>query len=424
MASITFEELIAPDDRSLRFTPLGLSTGGVMRPEDCLEHHQATIEQAILVTDVPEPVRRNFERFRTVHTYGVLLYDLFTVVDDFCVFVLEQALGHRLIEHFTGELPLTDPQGGVHRLKVEWFEEIHDAMYEKGGSHHRGKWSLPVTGNRRSFHFTGGFANLIKWARMEGLLRGQGNRQVEKALLDGRNRAAHPTGHHLVGPVDSAPTIRDIAEIINHLWGATTDNGRLYPSPRKREILAISWTQPERSWATTLAHNLSLSDDEGATYLLVRGILQDEHLLEFSTDFERTLFPTELLWGPGALPAALDWLEKEEPQPDLIDHLDRPFLVEVKDGQPQNPRRPEAAAALPQDSDSDWYLLLADYPLAAFHHVRTMVSDPEHRKMVCFDCNTETLAVGKLGEVMREVEDNYGLPGPAPLRGVEVPGRW
>lgn len=424
METITFEELISPDDRSLRFTPLGFSTGGVMSPEDCLEHHQATIEEANLVSDVPEPVRRNFERFRAVHTYGVLLYDLFTVVDDFCVFVLEQALGHRCLEHFEGELPLTNADGDVVPLKVEWFEEIYDAMYEKGGSHYRGKWFLPVSGAKDLFHFTGGFRNLVRWARAEGLLRGQGNRQVEKALLEGRNRAAHPTGHHLVGPVDSAPTIRDVAEIINHLWGATTEKGRLYPPPRERDILAISWTQPDMSWSTTLAHNLSRKDDDGATYLLVRGVFHDEHLLEFATDFETTMFPTELLWGPGPLPAAVDWLDEEEPEPDAKDHFDRPFLIEVKDGVPQRPRRPEIAAALSSESESEWYFVLADFPQNAFHHVRTMRSDPQHRKEACLDCNTTTVAVGNLVEVMEKVEESYGSIEPAPIMRVEVPRRW
>lgn len=426
MELISFEQLVSPDERSLRFTPLGFSTGGVMTPEECLMHHQATIEDANLVAEVPEPVRRNFERFRTVHSHGVLLYDLFTLVDDFCVLVLEQALGHRLIEHFSGELPLMNARGDVHPLKVAWFEEIHAAMYAKGGSHYRGKWSLPGAGNGDPFHFTGGFRNLIKWARTEGLLRGQVNRQIEQSLLDRRNRAAHPTGHHLVGPVDSAPTIRDTAEIINHLWGSDTENGRLYPTPRERDVLAISWTKSQDSWSTTLAHNLSANDDDGSTYLLVRGSFQDEHLLAFASDFETTLFPTELLWGPGTLAAAVDWLKDERPQPDRIGHLDRPFLVEVKEGQTQKPRSPESAAALPRDPDSNshWHLLLADYPHAALHHVRTMVSDPEHREKVCLACNTETLAAGKFSEVMKEVEDRYGSLVPAPPKGIEVPRRW
>lgn len=426
MEAITFEELITSDDRSLRFTPLGFSTGGVMTPEHCVEHHQATIQDANLTAEVPEPIRRNFERFRAVHTYGVLLYDLFTVVDDFCVFVLEQALGHRLLEHFGGQLPLTNAHGDVHPLKIHWFDEIHEAMYEKGGSHFRGRWFLPINGGRDSFHFTGSFRNLFKWARAEGFLRGQGNRQVERALLDRRNRAAHPTGHHLVGPVNSAPTIRDIAEIINHLWGTTTENGRLYPSPRKRDILAICWNQPEMSWSTMLAHNLSHKDEEGATYLLVRGVLQDEHLLDFATDFETTMFPTELLWGPSALSDAIDWLEKEDPEPDVKDHLDRPFLIEVKDGVPQRPRRPEVAASLlgESESESEWYLVLADYPQNAFHHVRTMTSTLEHREKVCFECNTTTVTVGNLVEVMEKLQESYGSVEPIQIKGVQVPTRW
>jgi hypothetical protein len=421
---MSLDDLISPDERSSRFTPLGFSTGGVMRPEDALEHHQTSIKGADLNSAVPEAVRRNFERFRLVHTYGVLLYDLFTIVDDFCGFVFEQALGHRLLEHFDGELPLADSEGTVHPLKVEWFEQVHDAMRDPAGTYYRKVWSLPTGVGKDPFRFTGGFRNLVRWARAEGLLRGQSNRHVEKALIDGRNRAAHPTGHHVVSPVDSASTIRDIAEIINHLWGVSTRGGRLYPYPKVREVLAVSWTEVDNSWSMTLAHNLFRDEDEGDTYLLVRGIFQDERLLEFATDFERTMFPTEWLWGPGSLREAVDWLEREQPSADRIDHLDLSFFVELKEGQPQLPRRPAIAAGLPQDSDSEWYLLLADYPLAAFNHVRAMIAEPEHGNDVCLDCATETLAVGNLSKVLETFEERYGPLTPAPLMGIEVPSRW
>jgi hypothetical protein len=424
MHTITFEELITPDERSLLFTPMGLSPGGAMRAEDALEHHQATISRADLIPDIPEPVQRNFERFRAVHTYGVLLYDLFTIVDDFSVFVLEQALGHRLLERYDGELPLTDPQGNVHPLEAEWFEQVHEQMHDEDGIYFRKPWWLPGTVGKDRFRFTGNLTNLLKWARWEGFLRGQANRQAERAFVDQRNRAAHPTGHHLVGPVDSAPTIRDLAEIINHLWGATTEGGRLYPPPRRRDILAISWTSPERSWSTTLAHNLSPTDDDDATYLLVRGDFRDERLFEFATDFEETLFPTDWLWGPGPLQEALAWLEWEKPSPDHVDPLDRPFLVEVREGTPQRPRRPEALVSLSVESESDWFLLLADIPLTAFNHVRNVLSSPKHSKTVCADCNTETIAIGKLEDVMQDVEQRYGRPQPIPMRGIAVPRRW
>lgn len=424
MRIITFEEVVRPDERALVFAPIDESTRGKMSAENALAYHQARIEKADLVANVPEPVRRNFERFRMVHTYGVVLYDLFTIVDDFSVFALEQALGHRLLEHYQGELPLVDSNDEVQPLRAEWFEQVHQQMRDRNGHYYRRHWRLPGTSSEDDFRFTGTLTNLLAWARWRGYLRGQRNRQVENALVNRRNRAAHPTGHHLVAPVDSAPTIRDLAEIINHLWGATTPEGRLYPPPIQRDVIAIWWAETESSLSMTLASNLSEAYDDQASYMLVRGVFHDGGLFEFSTDFATTTFPSEWLWGPGSLHDALGWLRDEQPSPDLVDPLDQPFLVEIKEGRAQRPRRPDVAASLVGKSESDWHLLLADFPRAAFHHVRTVLSDPNHATDVCPACSTETITVGRLCEVLEAVEGRYGAVDAASLKGIEVPKRW
>jgi hypothetical protein len=43
-------------------------------------------------------------------------------------------------------------------------------------------------------------------------------------------------------PNHSSQAIRDLAEIINRLWGSRTPGGRLYPAPIKREALVIGWS--------------------------------------------------------------------------------------------------------------------------------------------------------------------------------------
>jgi hypothetical protein len=42
----TFAELTTPDERSLRFTPLGLATGGKLSPENAAEFQQPCIAAA------------------------------------------------------------------------------------------------------------------------------------------------------------------------------------------------------------------------------------------------------------------------------------------------------------------------------------------------------------------------------------------
>jgi hypothetical protein len=75
----SFADLITPDERTLRFTPLGLSTAGTLKPEAAAEFQQLTIASADLIEAVPDSVRQSFERLRTCHSYGVLWYDAFTV---------------------------------------------------------------------------------------------------------------------------------------------------------------------------------------------------------------------------------------------------------------------------------------------------------------------------------------------------------
>jgi hypothetical protein len=54
------EDLLSPDELTLRFTPLGFATGSlVMRPEGSLRHLQESIGAAHLADEVPEDVRQS-----------------------------------------------------------------------------------------------------------------------------------------------------------------------------------------------------------------------------------------------------------------------------------------------------------------------------------------------------------------------------
>lgn len=321
------DQLTAPDERALRFTPLGFSTGGTMRPEDAAEHHQQTIAQADLAPDVAEETRQSFERLRNIHSYGVLCYDLFTAVDSLSLLVLEQGLADRFLDYYGETIPFVDKNGTERPLRATRFDLVYDALH-KGGSHAKGGWRLQLRSKPGSMYFKGTMAHLLEWARREGLLRGQRNRHREQVLVKLRNSAAHPTGYQLTTPVDSARAICDVAEIINRLWGAPTPGGRWYPAPIQREILAIAWDQTGRSIMTTLADNLRADDVPSEwTYLLVRAVRSDRDLERFDAQHEATLFPSEYLWGPGDRQQAVAWLEQRRPPTDTVDHLDRWLLI-------------------------------------------------------------------------------------------------
>lgn len=400
-----------------------------MRPEDAAEHHQLTISQADLVSAVPESTRRSFERLRDTHCYGVLSYDLFTLVDDLSPLVLEQALGERFLEFYGGSIPFVGSDGTVKPLTATYFDEVYSALRKKGGTHAKGRWRLQASGSEQLFDFNGSFTSLLDWARREGLLRGQRNRRLEQALVDFRNRAAHPTGFHVTSPVDSAGAIRDVAEIINHLWGASTPGGRLYPAPIRRDIVAIGWDSEERSLAIMTAEVLTSRDvEEGWKYLLVKGVLSDENLRAFHSDYETTLFPSEFLWGPGSRVEALDWLESEQPQTDEVEYLDRWFLIRSRGDQVDLPRRAEVAAGLTSESrDGTWYLIRADFPNDALWHARNINSGVAECPSAgpCPNCNVETVDTGSWREVLDVFESLHGAINVlVSTAKVAVPSRW
>src|SRR4051794_28304857 len=98
-------QLQSPDERTLRFTPLGLGTRHRLTPESAADYQQKLVDIP-LADSVPRPVRDTFDRIRALHTYGVLSYDLFTAAHDLAQLVLEQTLRTRFMEHCAGAVPL------------------------------------------------------------------------------------------------------------------------------------------------------------------------------------------------------------------------------------------------------------------------------------------------------------------------------
>ena len=328
----TLGDLTTPDNRSLRFTPLGFSTGGTLKPDYAAEFQQKIIAGAELAAAVPEGTKSAFERLRTLHSYGVLCYEAFTIARDLASLVMEQAFRERFVSYFAGRIPLTRKADGTKAiLTVESFDSVYEAM-ARGGKYAKGGWMLELRPSGEVMEFRASLTDLQEWARREGLLYGQRNKRWEWVSRRIRNLVAHPS-YHLTGPPDSAQAIRDLGEIINRLWGVSTPGGRLYPAPLQRAILLVGWAaeKPGQADRTILrSDQLESFDHEGDwTFLAVRGVENDEGLWEFDAQFERTIFPAEFLWGSGDKAAALSWLQANDPQADEVEYLDRLFAVQV-----------------------------------------------------------------------------------------------
>lgn len=63
------QELIAADELTLRFTPLGFGVDYKLTPDGATEFHQRAIGDIDLVESVPAEVQSSFEKLRSCHTY-------------------------------------------------------------------------------------------------------------------------------------------------------------------------------------------------------------------------------------------------------------------------------------------------------------------------------------------------------------------
>ena len=409
----TLGALQTPDDRVRRFTPHGLSMGGLLTAEAAAEFQQRVVASAVLVESVPVGARASFERLRRLHSHGVLCYDAFTTVSDLAPLVADQALRQRFVAFYRNVMPVIAGDDGERELTFDSVGYLAKKVRQD-------KLRLPDWPKRAEF--VGGFSQLLRWARTHDLLSGQRARHAEKQLIKWRNRLAHPDGHHLVTPVESARDIHNLAEIINRLWGSRTPGGRLYPAPVEREVLALAY-HADGSSSVGLAESLgSHSGLADATVLLVLGVRDDEGLFDYDAALEDTRFPTDLLWGAGSYPEAVAWLEENQPQPDAVDHLDRWFAIQGSGENADRPRSPNVFAGLPESERAGtWSLVRADFPQDAFVHVRNF-----HKPFTgpCADCAVDGCSSGAWAEVLDALLKADLEVTPAPLVSASMPGRW
>lgn len=426
----SLEELQQPDDRVTHtWTP---SPEHGAQAEAAAEYHQKMIAHLDLVQNVPDAVRDNFERLRTIYSYGVLCYDFYTVAHDQARLVLGQALGARFIEDFNGTVIVVDKNGvELPPVKVQTYAELSEQV--RTGHWARKGWRLRLRRTGQYIRFDGMTDSLLTWARTEGLLHGEGNRHRERLLKDLRDNAAHPTGYHLLTPAHAAQALADLAELINHLWGADTPGGRMYPAPVHRDIIAVGWD-------TTTMHMIWFSADHPAptlpdlstedfVYVLVRAHADDQ-VAQFDAQYESTRYPCEWLFGPCSWQDAAAWLAREQPAADQVDILDRHFLLRYQQPRLYLPRHPNVAAALDgTERDGTWFLVRADSPLPPFNHLREWLSATGTCTGAgpCTTCAVNVIDTGPLDDMLRHLADIGAAANPRPMPDIRVPShtpRW
>ncbi|WP_260845015.1 hypothetical protein [Streptomyces sp. SLBN-31] len=435
MAEIrSLEELQEPDRTALCFSPFGL--GPAMPAEKAAEFLQRLVADCALAPDVAEGTRREFDRLQRLFAYGLLDYDVFTVVDDRALLVMEQALRERFVQWCAGTITFEEANGLQSPVvqDVRTYDDVFAAVKKAGRRSRRRprqqpspQWRLKV--GTTLIDFNGMLAGLRTWARAAGLLRGQRTRGIEHAKSKLRDAVAHPTGYHRTMPVEAARTLHDLAEFINQLWGHPTPGGRLYPAPVERHIVVMAWND---EGSVEMAHADALrgdSDADGYHYILIRSAsgpgsrYEDGYWSAFDARFETTQFPADYLWGPGSRRDALAWLDAEQPKGDTVDYVDRVFMLREHDGQVYAPMHPEVAAGLTaEEQRGTWHTVRADFPEHAFAHVRGLSDGPGHaRTGDCRNCAAHHLGSGSHEQALRAAEDTIGVVTPRRPPAVRIP---
>jgi len=378
-----------PDPRSLFWI-----VGGAMAPEYAAAYQQRVMVQFKVPTSVPETVTRSFDRLRTVYQQALLCYDLYTVAGDQARLVAELALRERFVEFYSGTVLFTDGQGHSQYVAATTFDEVYHGI--RGADGRLKHWKIQLHSGRQEFEFTGGMASLLRWARAEGLLAGQGDRMRDSVRKWFRDRVAHPA-YHLEGPDHAERAIADVAHIICRLWGApSVTSVSRYP-------VLLAWTDTCVTRSVT-SNLMPLPEGANPTCVIVLADPDDPDLFEYDSRFESTHRPCDLLWGPGDPADALQWLADHRPEPDQIETIDRLFLIRYCGDRLALPRSPAVAAALgPAEWDGTWYLIRADAPSHAFNHQRRLLAEePSHAgEGDCKACPTETLGHGILSAMLR-----------------------
>jgi hypothetical protein len=415
-------ELISPDPRTLVWGPLGL--GAQLTAEQSVQWLQEVIAASELASCVPDELRRSYERLCMLHVFGVVCYDLFTIVDEHSRLLLEQALRTRFAAYYDGDLPIVSDSG---EEGVREFDSVGDLadVFGRGGDMEG--WSLRGSNGAHDMPVPLTLQPLLEWARAHQLLSGQRSKVIEQAMVSLRNLVAHPESYHLVGPVDSAHAVRDLAEVINRLWGQLTPGGRLYPGPIRREVRVISWRDGEHglSFALLRPENLSQEpDDPSATCLVIRAVPNDGGLWHFDARYEATTFPCDLLWGPGSHEEALAYLQAVRPAEDEITYTDRLFAIRFHKGKLYLPQRPEVVLDLRRGERSGkWRLLRADDPWDEFAYVRRREDASGRYSSLSGVIGVQTLAVGGWAAVVSAIK-KLGVETATPSLEVRVPTPW
>jgi len=202
------EELTHQDERVNYFSPWGL--GMELRIEESVSYVQQMIAPCDLAPAVPQVVRDYFDAHRELHTYGCFNYKFFTLAALHVVFTVELALKERLIPLRPGEARQIEKPSLNSLLERAANEGL---LFYRDGDQLRGALGDYLFGMRQHPF--------------------PPERYDSEAIVEIRNRGAHPNRVNIFSPPDSGRWIGLVAKFVDHIWRSDP----LLPLSERRSLI-------------------------------------------------------------------------------------------------------------------------------------------------------------------------------------------
>ena len=380
-----------PDPQTLHYGPWGLTSAiSPELSERLLREEMGALQFGELV---PASVCSQFGRLKTLYLAGLFSYHSFTYAEREAHRILEVALKLRFLEHYDNRVPLVR-KGQEHTITATSFEDVRSLVARRRER---------VVGHPQ---FDGSLASLLRWARAEGYFYGQHNRIRELVTSHLRNSLQHSERDHVSALPDALRTITLHFQWIQRLWGYDTPGGDAYPGPVPRTPWVIGrWPDlGEVTWFGIEGVPTAQGCDRPGGLFHVVLAADRQNLADWRPDLEATAVPVQALWGPGSWSELLGQLASGPSrwQGDEVTVVDRTFYIQVVGGGIAPPRSARHVIALQQElPDESWFVVRADTPGFAVHHVVELVSsqlrDPPDRHNPagpCEHCAAESLLSG------------------------------
>lgn len=247
------------------FSPWGL--GSPIDETSSADYIQALVSLRELSAAVPDDLKRDFEVVRSLHVYGLFVYEFFTVAAHYAQLVIEGSLQARFMKAHRRGVVLIHPRHPRLELQLAHYDTLQAHLGLRGSHDARRGWGIEC-----SPEFDGRFRSLFEWARLNGLLSSWLNPIWDRAFygivgtefprLDAerripaeygkwsveqrerwwrinyraewevgyientialRNLAGHPDAGTVLTPITSATAIEHLAAILNSLFASGTD---------------------------------------------------------------------------------------------------------------------------------------------------------------------------------------------------------